>query len=93
MASTWSHPIPVSRALWLRVSDGVLNAGQAGLSTLHRLWLRWQASRRRAAELRALRELSPTVLRDIGAGPESVHEAQLWRDLHSVARNNFLRGL
>jgi len=93
METTWSRPIPVSRAAWLRIGDGALDAAQVGQSTLHRLWGRWQASRRRAAEFRALRELSPTVLRDIGAAPEWVNEAQRWCDQHQVTRDIFLRSL
>lgn len=93
MASTWSRPIPVSRAVWPRIGDGLLDAVQSGISTLHRLWGRWQAWRRREAEFRALRELSPAVLRDIGATPEWVNEAQRWCDQHHTTRDTFLRSL
>jgi uncharacterized protein YjiS (DUF1127 family) len=93
MASTWSHPIPVSRAAWLRLGDGVLDAAQASFSALHRLWGRWQAARRREAEFRALRQLSAGVLRDIGVSPEWINEAQRWCDQHHTTRDSFLRGL
>lgn len=93
METTWSRPVPVSRAVWLRLGDSALEAAQAGVSTLHRLWGRWQVSRQRAEELRALRQLSPSVLRDIGAAPEWISEAQRWQDQHDATRDAFLRGL
>ena len=93
METTWSRPIPVSRAAWLRVGDGALVAASSTLSTLHRLWGRWQASRRRGAEFRALRELSPTMLRDIGATPEWINEAQRRCDQHHTTIDTFLRSL
>ena len=93
METTWSHSTPVSRAAWLRIGDGALEAAQSGVSTLHRLWGRWQASRRRAAEFRALRELSPSVLRDIGVTPEWFNEAQRRCDQHHTTRDIFLRSL
>jgi uncharacterized protein YjiS (DUF1127 family) len=93
METTWSRPIPVSRAVWLRIGDGVLDGASFAWSTLRLLWSRWQATRRRAAEFRALRELSPNLLRDIGAEPQSIHQAQHWSEQHDVARDAFLRGL
>ena len=93
MESTWSRPIPLSRAVWLRLGDGVLDVAQSSLSALHQLWGRWRAARQRTAEDRALRELSPTVLRDIGVEPERVHEAQRWRDSHDATRDTLLRSL
>jgi uncharacterized protein YjiS (DUF1127 family) len=93
METTWSRPIPVSRAAWLRIGDGVLDSASSALSTLRQLWSRWQAARRCAAEFRALRELSPNVLRDIGAEPQTIHQAQHWSEQHDVARDAFLRGL
>jgi uncharacterized protein YjiS (DUF1127 family) len=93
MESTWSRPIPVSRAAWLRIGDGVLDAVSSVASALRHLWSSWQASRRQAQEFRALRELSPGVLRDIGAAPEWVNEAQRWRDQHDTTRDTFLRSL
>ena len=93
MESTWSRPFPVSRAAWLRIGDGVLDAVQSGRSTLFQLWGRWQASRRREAEFRALRQLSASVLRDIGVAPEWINEAQRWCDQHHTTRDSFLRSL
>ena len=54
-------------------------------------WQRWQAARLRDAELRALRELSPSVLRDIGAAPESIYEAQRCSERPLSARDAALR--
>ena len=93
MESTWSRPIPVSRAPWLRLGDSAHRAVQASMSTLRQMWQSWQAARWQAAQFRALRQLSPGVLRDIGAEPQWVNEAQRWHEQHSVARDNFLRGL
>jgi len=93
MASPMSPPIPLSRSHWLRVADGVVDDVQAGVTAVHDAWQSWQASRRRAAEFRMLRELSPGVLRDIGADPEWVSEAQRWREQRDAARDAFLRGL
>ena len=93
METTWLRPVPVSRAAWQRVGDGALAAASSGLCTLRRLWSRWQASRRQVEEMRALRQLSPSVLRDIGAAPGWVDEAQRWHDPQQAARDAFLRGL
>jgi uncharacterized protein YjiS (DUF1127 family) len=93
MESTWSRPIPLSRATWLRVADILFGVVHSGAAAPRRLWRRWQASSRRAAELRALRDLSPGVLRDIGASPQWVSEAQRWHDQHDLTREAFLRGL
>ena len=89
MQSTLSRPIPLSRSRGSRVADDV----RAGVAAVHEAWQRWQASRRRAAEFNTLRQLSPTVLRDIGADPQSINEAQHWREQHDAARDAFLRGL
>ena len=93
METTWSRPIPLRRAAWLRFGDGLFDAAAAVPSALRRAWHRWQAMRQRAAEFRALRELSPHVLRDIGAEPETIQLAQRWSEQHEVARDTFLRGL
>jgi uncharacterized protein YjiS (DUF1127 family) len=87
------RPIPVSRAAWLRVADALFGAARVGGSMLRRAWQSLQASRRRAAELRALRQLSPRVLRDIGVEPAWVNEAQRWCDEHHANRDSFLRNL
>src|SRR5262245_55775661 len=92
MAST-VHPIPLTPASRLRVAEGLRDGAQAGIGALHDAWQRWQGLRRQAAQLRALRQLSPSVLRDIGADPEWVNEAQRWREQHDAARDAFLRGL
>jgi len=89
MQSTVSRPSPLSRVAWLRVADDV----QAGVAAVHEAWQSWQAARRRAAEFETLRRLSPSVLRDIGADPEWITEAQRWREQHDAARDAFLRGL
>ena len=89
METSWSRPIPLSRAAWQPIADAV----HASAAALLRLWQRGQASRRRAAEFRALRDLSPGVLRDIGASPQWVHDAQRWQDQHDLTREAFLRGL
>ncbi|HEX6018852.1 MAG TPA: DUF1127 domain-containing protein [Burkholderiaceae bacterium] len=91
METTLCRPVPVSRAVWLRLGDGVLDALAAVYSALRRLWGRWRAARRRAAEFRALRELSPSVLRDIGAEPEMLQQVQRWRERYGAAHDNFLR--
>jgi uncharacterized protein YjiS (DUF1127 family) len=93
MASIGFRPAPVSRAAWVRIGDGLFDTAQSVGSTLRRLWQSWQASRRHVLEMRALRELSPSVLRDIGAPPESVYEARRWHDQHHLTRDAFLRGL
>jgi uncharacterized protein YjiS (DUF1127 family) len=73
----------------LRVGDGVADAASAATSALRSAWSRWQSGRARAAEFRALRELSPSVLRDIGAAPELVDEA-LHRDERAVSGRDAL---
>jgi len=57
----------------------------------HGLWQRWQAARLHAAEWRALRELSPSVLRDIGAAPEAICEAQRRSEQRLSPRDAALR--
>jgi len=93
MDTTWSRPIPPSRSAWLRVADAALDAAHASAAALRHLWQQGQAARQRAAEFRALRDLSPGVLRDIGASPQWINEAQRWQDQHDVTRAAFLRGL
>ncbi|HEY6513428.1 MAG TPA: DUF1127 domain-containing protein [Burkholderiaceae bacterium] len=93
MQTTWSRPIPLRRAAWLRFGDGLVDVAEALPSALRRSWQRWQAMRLRAAEFRALRDLSPSVLRDIGIAPETIQQAQHWSDQHEVTRDTFLRGL
>jgi uncharacterized protein YjiS (DUF1127 family) len=80
--------VSVSRAPWVRAADGL----QYTVSGPRRLWRAWQASRRRAMEFRALRELSPNVLRDIGISPEIVGEVQAWSDRQSLLRDSVGRG-
>jgi len=89
MQSILSRPVPVSRAAWMRAHDGLLEAWGAVVS----LWRRWQAERRRHAEFEALRRLSPAVLRDIGASPESVSESTRWHGQRSLERDTLFRGL
>jgi len=93
MEITWSRPVPLSRSVWLRLADVALDAAHASAAALLHVWQRVQTSRRRAAEFRALRDLSPGVLRDIGASPQWVNDAQRWQDQHDVTREAFLRGL
>jgi len=80
METTWSRPIALSRSVWSRAGDRLVDLGALAMSMLSSWWHGWQAARVRAAEFRALRELSPDVLRDIGAPPEWIHEAQRWRE-------------
>jgi hypothetical protein len=91
MAPTCSRPIPLSAAS--RLGNDVVDGAHASVASLRDAWQRWQALRRQAAEMRALRQLSPGVLRDSGADPEWVNEAQRWREQHDAARDAFLRGL
>ena len=93
MATTCSHPLPATRAASPRLGHVALELGPHVVCTLERWHLRWQASRLRAAELRALRDLSPKVLRDIGAAPEWINHAQRWCDQHDATRDTFLRSL
>jgi hypothetical protein len=91
METTLNCPVPVSRGLWSRLGDTAVGAASWLGSTVHRQWQRWQAARLREAELRALRELSPSVLRDIGAGPEAIYEAQRRSERPLSARDAALR--
>jgi uncharacterized protein YjiS (DUF1127 family) len=82
----------VSRARWTRAAEGFHDALLAAASGPLRLWHAWQASRRRASEFRALRELSASVLRDIGISPEIVGEVQAWSEQQSLLRDSIGRG-
>jgi uncharacterized protein YjiS (DUF1127 family) len=91
METTLNCPVPVSRGLWSRLFDAVVGATSWLGATVRGQWQRWQAARLRDAELRALRELSPSVLRDIGAAPESIYEAQRRSERPLSARDAALR--
>jgi len=93
METAWSRPIVLRHAPWRRIGDTLLGAAASVPPALRRAWQRWQAMRQRAAEFRALRELSPHVLRDIGVAPEAIQQAQRWSDQQVAARDIFLRGL
>jgi hypothetical protein len=91
--TTWSRPLPLSRGIWARVADAVADASIAALTALEMAVQRWTLARRRAQEQRALRQLSPSVLRDIGAPPEWINEAGEWRAQRDRAYNALLRNL
>jgi len=91
METTLNCRVLVSRGLWSRLGDAVVGATLWLGSTARSQWQRWQAARLRDAELRALRELSPSVLRDIGAAPESIYEAQRRSERPLSARDAALR--
>ncbi|KAB2875504.1 MAG: hypothetical protein IT503_09050 [Burkholderiaceae bacterium] len=91
METSLCRPVPVSRAVWLRLGDGVFDATAWPRSVLRALWVRWQAERRQAAEFRALRELSASVLRDIGVDPETMHRVRHRRQQDELVRDSFLR--
>ena len=91
METTWNRSVRVSRGLGPRLGAAVVVAASWLGSTARSLWQRWQAARMRDAELRALRELSPSVLRDIGAAPESIYEAQRRSEQPLSARDAALR--
>jgi len=93
METTWSRPIVLRRAPWRRIGDMLLDAAASVPSALRLVWQRRRTRRQRAAEFRALRELSPHVLRDIGVAAETIHQAQRWSDQQDAARDIFLRGL
>ena len=91
METTWNCPATVSRGLGSRLGDAIVDASSWLLSTAQGLHQQWQAARLRDAELRVLRELSPSVLRDIGAAPESIYEAQRRNEQPFDARAAALR--
>ena len=92
-STTWSRPLPLSRGIWARVADAVADASIAALTALETALQRWSLDRRRVREQRALRQLSPNVLRDIGAPPEWINEAREWREQRDRAYNALLRNL
>jgi hypothetical protein len=92
-STTWSRPLPLSRSAWARVADAVADASIAALTALELAVQRWSLARRREREQAALRQLSPSVLRDIGAPPEWINEARDWRAQRERAYNALLRNL
>jgi len=76
MQTTWNHRVGAVQGLWSHVAAAMFGAPSRVGSMVLRQWGRWRAARLRAAELRMLRELSPSVLRDIGVEPEAVVMAQ-----------------
>src|SRR5262245_8500689 len=84
-------PPPVSRAGWLRAVEGTHDVVQAAAAAVRRVWRGWQASRRRALEFRALRQLSPNVLRDIGIAHEVIGEVQTWHEQQSLLSDSIGR--
>jgi hypothetical protein len=91
MNTTFSQPVAISRAPLARAHDQVLDTVRPVGLALRHAWQRLQAERLRAAEFEALRRLSPSVLRDIGASPEWQGEAQRWRDMQAIERDAFFR--
>jgi uncharacterized protein YjiS (DUF1127 family) len=91
MDTTWNRPVAVSRGAGSRLADAAAGATSWLWTAVRGLWQRWRAARLRAAEWRALRELSPSVLRDIGAAPESIYEAQRRGEQRFDARAAALR--
>jgi len=73
METILRHSAAAPRGLGPRAADVVFALPTRLVSAAGRLWGHWRAARQRAAELRALAELSPSVLRDIGVEPGSVH--------------------
>jgi hypothetical protein len=93
METTWPRSLPVSRNVLVRFADAAADAAIAALTSLELALQRLQTQRRLAQQQRALRRLSPAVLRDIGAPPEWINEAMRWREQQSVARVNLLSHL
>jgi hypothetical protein len=93
METAWPRSLPLSRGLLARLADVVADAAIAALTSWEMALLRWQTHRRLVQQQRALRRLSPAVLRDIGAPPEWINEATRWRDEQSAARVNLLSHL
>lgn len=83
--SLWRRPAS-------RAADALLAALRAAAAAPRRAWLAWQAARRRALALKALRELSPAVLRDIGAPEELIGEAQRFSDRQALLRDSIYYG-
>ena len=61
------HPLFVSRPIWLRLGEAVADVAGSLVAALRQAADRQRARMRRARERAALRHLSPSVLRDIGA--------------------------
>ena len=91
METTWNRPVAVSCGRPSSPAGTAAAIGSSLASATRRLWDRWQAERRRAAEQRMLRELSPSVLRDIGADLETIHDAQRRSEPPVAARDAVLR--
>lgn len=87
------NAVAAARAPWARATVGLHHT----LSTLVAWPLRrlqgWQAARRRALEFRALRELSPHVLCDIGIPHELIGNVQAWRNQQALLCDSIGRGL
>jgi uncharacterized protein YjiS (DUF1127 family) len=92
MDTTASGAVAVSRAPWVRAADGLHDTLQTVAALPLRLWRSWQASRRRALEFKALRQLSPGVLRDIGIAHEVIGQVQAWSEQQSLLRDSLVHG-
>ena len=91
MQTTWSRPTPLSRGAAARIADLLAQALMAVAHASLRQWRKWQASRRHALEMKALRQLSPSVLRDIGAPAEWILESERWCSHEAAVRSTLLR--
>ena len=64
------HPLYVSRPLWLRLGETMVEQGLSMVAAIREAAIRQRARAQRARERAALRHLSLHVLRDIGAGDD-----------------------
>jgi uncharacterized protein YjiS (DUF1127 family) len=75
MPTPLPHLLVVSRPAWVRALDTALDATRRHADSARHGWAQWQAARRRAAVRAALLQLSPHLLRDIGAPDDLLAEA------------------
>ena len=86
------HPIPLNRPATWRALDGLFDTGAFVLALAQAVWSRWRVARRQAAAHAAMRELHPGLLRDIGAPPELMAQAESRRAVDNAQRERLLRG-
>jgi len=75
MPTPLPHLLVVSRPAWVRALDLALDSTRRHADSARHRWAQWQAARRRAAVRAALLQLSPHLLRDIGAPDDLLAEA------------------
>ena len=92
MDSSLPHPIVVSRPAWARAVQPLRQWLQRVAAALDRWRINRRVIRQRERDRQAMRQISPHLLRDIGAPDEMLDEARRWQGSQRLGRSGRFRG-